>query len=211
MEQAVQDSGWRGSPDLWIGAAHELLLDSGVEAVKILALAKKLNLSRTSFYWFFKDREQLLQALLARWRDKNTGSLVAQAGAYAETIVEAVLNVYDCWFDNGLFDSKLEFAVRSWALQSAQTLAEVREADRVRIAALTEMFRRFGYDDLAADVRGRTVYLAQIGYIAMQTDEDLALRMKRAPEYVRVYTGEAPRQWELDRFVARHGFPVAAA
>ena len=61
MEQAANDSGWRGSADVWLEAAIDPLLDFGVDAVKILPLAKKLNLSRTSFYWFFKDREELLR------------------------------------------------------------------------------------------------------------------------------------------------------
>ncbi len=129
MEQTLKDSGWRGSPDLWLGAAYETLLESGVDAVKIMPLAKKLNLSRTSFYWFFKDREELLDALISRWREKNTGNLIKRADAYAETLAEAMLNVFDCWLDSEVFDLKFEFAVRSWALQSPEILAEVRQAD----------------------------------------------------------------------------------
>ena len=93
MDQIAQDTGWRGSPDLWLGAAFDALLEGGVDAVKILPLAKRLGLSRTSFYWFFKDREELLEALVARWREKNTGNLVRGSEAYAETIAEAMLNV----------------------------------------------------------------------------------------------------------------------
>jgi len=206
MDLAVNDSGWRGSEDVWLEAAYESLLDSGVDAVKILPLAKKLNLSRTSFYWFFKDREELLAALVSRWRDKNTGNLIRQSEAYAESIAEAMLNVFDCWFDKALFDSQFEFAIRSWALQSSDILAEVQKADVQRLEALRRMLTRFGHDELPADVRARTVYLIQIGYISMQTREDIAVRMKRIPEYVKVFTGQAPEQRELDRFFARHGY-----
>lgn len=70
MEATLNDIGWRGSQEGWLEAAYQALLESGVDSVKILPLAKKLNLSRTSFYWFFKDREELLAALVARWREK---------------------------------------------------------------------------------------------------------------------------------------------
>jgi AcrR family transcriptional regulator len=206
MEQSSNDSGWRGSQEGWLEAAYDSLLESGVDSVKILPLAKRLNLSRTSFYWFFKDREELLAALVARWRDKNTGNLVKQSEAYAETVIEALLNVFDCWIDKTLFDAQFEFAVRSWALQSADILEEVQKADQMRLEALSRMFVRFGYKEISADVRARTIYLVQIGYISMQTKEDLAVRMKRIPEYVEIFTGEAPRQRELDRFFARHGY-----
>ncbi len=206
MEQATTDSGWRGSQEGWLEAAYEALLESGVDSVKILPLAKRLNLSRTSFYWFFKDREELLDALIARWRDKNTGNLVKQSEAYAETLAEAMLNVFDCWLNKDLFDSQFEFAVRSWALQSPDILAEVHAADQTRMEALRRMFVRFGHEEGPADVRARTTYLVQIGYISMQSREDIALRMRRIPEYIAIYTGEVPKQRELDRFFARHGY-----
>ncbi|MBB5574882.1 TetR/AcrR family transcriptional regulator [Rhizobium paranaense] len=206
MEQTLNDSGWRGSQEAWLEAAYDSLLSSGVDSVKILPLAKRLNLSRTSFYWFFQDREQLLASLIARWRDKNTGGIVQQSEAYAESLAEAMLNVFDCWLNDKLFDSKFEFAVRSWALQSEDILAEVQKADRTRMEALSRMFMRFGLSEITADVRARTTYLVQIGYISMQSNEDIALRMKRIPEYIAIYTGEVPQQRELDRFYARHGY-----
>ncbi|KQS67942.1 TetR family transcriptional regulator [Rhizobium sp. Leaf371] len=206
MEQAVSDSGWRGSYEGWFDAAYTSLLESGVDSVKILPLAKQLGLSRTSFYWFFKDREALLDALIDRWRDTNTGNIIRQSEAYAETLVEAMLNVFDCWLDTALFDARFEFAVRSWALQSPEIEAEVQRADAARMAALARMFARFGHDDVAADVRARTTYLVQIGYISMQAREDVALRMKRIPQYIAIFTGQEPQQRELDRFHARHGY-----
>jgi AcrR family transcriptional regulator len=206
MEATLNETGWRGSQEGWLEAAYQALLESGVDSVKILPLAKKLSLSRTSFYWFFRDREELLAALVSRWREKNTGSIVRQSEAYAETLAEAMLNVFDCWLDVGLFDNRFEFAVRSWALQSDDILAEVRKADQTRMDALSRMFMRFDNSENMADVRARTTYLVQIGYISMQSEEDMAVRMKRIPDYIAIYTGEVPQQRELDRFYARHGY-----
>ena len=41
MEQATSDSGWRGSQEGWLEAAYDSLLESGVDSVKILPLAKR--------------------------------------------------------------------------------------------------------------------------------------------------------------------------
>ena len=58
-----------------------------------------------------------------------------------------------------------------------------------------------------ADVRARTIYLAQIGYISMQVRESLAIRMARIPSYVGIYTGGLlPEPREIARFHASHGF-----
>lgn len=206
MQSVSDDNSWRGSPEIWLEAAFEALLESGIDAVKILPLAKKLKLSRTSFYWFFKDREELLDALVSRWREKNTGSLIKQSEAYAESIAEAMLNISDCWFDTRIFDSQFEFAIRSWALQSAELLAEVQTADQLRLEALTSMFMRFGLSEMVADIRARTTYLTQIGYISMQTKEDLSVRMPRIPDYIEIFTGQRAERRELNRFYARYGY-----
>jgi AcrR family transcriptional regulator len=195
-----------GSLELWLHAAYELLLESGVEAVRIMPLAKRLRLARTSFYWFFDDRESLLAALLERWRTRNTGNLIRQAESYAESLPEAVLNVFDCWFDDRLFDSRLEFAVRSWAQQSDRVAGEVIAADADRLRALTGMFTRFHCDRLEADVRARTVYLTQLGYISQKAPEEQAVRMRRIGKYIEIFAGIAAEPRELDRFFARQGY-----
>jgi AcrR family transcriptional regulator len=174
--------------------------------VQVVPLARKLGLSRTSFYWFYRNREALLKALIAGWRAKNTGNLISQCDRYAESITEAILNVFDCWLDADLFDSKLEFAVRSWAQQSAAVSREIRSADKLRLDALQRMLVRFGYDAAAADVRSRTVYLTQIGYISVNAREDLDTRMRRSAHYVEIFTGKRPRAPEINRFFSRHGF-----
>ncbi len=171
-----------------------------------MPLAKRLRLSRTSFYWFFDDRESLLAALLERWRTRNTGNLIRQAECYAESLPEAVLNVFDCWFDDRLFDSRLEFAVRSWAQQSARVAGEVVAADADRLRALTSMFVRFDCNRLEADVRARTVYLTQLGYISQKAPEELGVRMRRIGRYIEIFAGKAAELRELDRFFARHGY-----
>ena len=210
MEQEkLGETGWRGSREGWLEAAYESLVEAGVDAVRVLPLSKRLKLSRTSFYWFFADREALLAALVDLWRDKNTGNLVKRTESYAESIAEAILNVFDCWLDQQLFDSRFEFAVRSWAQQSADVAREIDAADTARLQALQAMFVRFGFEPFAADVRARTIYLTQIGYISMKTEETLATRMARIPKYVEIFTGQMPTPSEMVRFCARHGFVQA--
>jgi AcrR family transcriptional regulator len=202
----MNNGGLKGSAELWLEAAYETLIKSGVDAVRIASLAERLKISRASFYWFFKDRDALLEGLLERWRQKNTGSLVKRSKDYADSIVEAMLNVTDCWFQKDMFDSRLEFAVRSWGIQSPKLRKELQTADNARIEAITSMLVRFGMPEETADVRARAVYLIQIGYISAHVTEDMATRMKRIPEYVAMYTGVRPEQRDLDRFYARIGF-----
>lgn len=205
-ETIEKSTGWRGSREIWLSAAKQALLDNGLDAVRIKLLADQLNLSRTSFYWFYKDRNALLDALLQAWEAKNTGAFVSACGAYAESISEAILNLIVVFQDEELFEPQLDFAVRGWAHQSEAVTKRVNHADDQRLAAIRDMFERFGFAGEEADVRARAVYLTQIGYISMQVQESQATRMKRVPGYVKTFCGQAPTESELARFHARLDF-----
>ncbi|MGD8430475.1 MAG: TetR/AcrR family transcriptional regulator [Ectothiorhodospiraceae bacterium] len=204
--ETEKTSGWRGSREVWLQAAKQALIDTGLDAVKIQLLANRLNISRTSFYWFFKDRNALLDALLEEWEAKNTSAFVDVSEAYAETVSEAVLNLVGVFFDEDVFEPRLDFAVRGWAHQSEAVMARVNAADERRLAAIRSLFERFGKPRDEADVRARTVYLTQIGYISMQVREPLQTRMSRVARYVEIFSGRAPTARELARFHARHSF-----
>lgn len=195
----------RGSREIWLDAAHGLLTEAGVDAVKVMPLARRLGLSRTGFYWHFRDREALLEAMIQRWEDRNTGNLVARAEAYAETICEAMFNLFDCWLDDSLFDAPLDLAIRNWARTDRRLQTRLDKADARRLAAIRSMFQRFGYSETESEVRAMTAIYTQIGYISMQVAEDRGIRLSRMPAYVEVFTGKRPADDDVSRFMARHG------
>lgn len=188
----------------WLSAAYEVLTENGVEAVKVMPLAKRLGLTRTGFYWHFRDRDALLEAMVRRWEEKNTGNLVAQCDAFAENICEGLLNLFDCWLNNQLFDSRLDLAIRNWARNDPALQVRLDEADATRMKAIATLFLRFGYSAAEAEVRAMTVIYTQIGYISMQIAESDDERLARIPHYVELFTGLAPTAADIDRFNARH-------
>lgn len=203
-DDAPLGRGWRGTEAGWTEAAYELLIEGGVEAVKIQPLARRLKLSRTSFYWHFADRDALLSALVRRWQDKNTGNLIRQTELPAPTIASAVLNLFDCWITPELFDAALDVAMRDWARTDARLGAAFEAADASRIGAIRAMFERYGYVPEEADIRANTIYLTQVGYIALGTDETFDVRLIRIPTYLETFTGRRATAAELAAFTNRH-------
>lgn len=197
------------SDSLWLAAAYDMLTNNGVEAVKVMPLAKTLGLSRTGFYWHFKDRDALLEAMIIRWEEKNTGNLVARCEAYAESICEAVFNLFDCWLDDTLFDARLDLAIRNWARNDDALQIRLDRADARRRAAVEAMFQRFDYSAEQAEVRAMTILYTQIGYISMRIAEDRDRRVAHMPHYIKVYTGQTPTPSDVRRFNARHGITRA--
>ena len=64
------------TPEAWIAAATDVLVDQGIDAVRVDVLAKAMEVTRGSFYWHFKDREALLVAVLNAWRDGATEQVI---------------------------------------------------------------------------------------------------------------------------------------
>jgi len=60
------------SVDAWAEAALEALASSGLDAVAVEPLARRLHVTKGSFYWHFPNREALLRAALALWEKRET-------------------------------------------------------------------------------------------------------------------------------------------
>ena len=186
----------------WLDCAMAALAVEGVARVTILGLSDRLSVSRSSFYWYFKDREELLDALLARWEAKNTRSIVMQAHAPAASINEAVCNVFRCWVNPEIFSPRLDFAVREWARGSTKARAALDGAELLRTSAISEMFERFGYAPKSALVRARVLYYTQIGYYALGIREPIEARLALTPFYLETITGVAASEADTASFRA---------
>lgn len=53
--------------EAWETAAFQAFTDAGLNTVAIEPLAKKLNTTKGSFYWHFKNRAELVDRVLDRW------------------------------------------------------------------------------------------------------------------------------------------------
>lgn len=194
----------RGSRETWLNAAYELLVSDGIDAVKVMPLAKHVNLSRTGFYWYFKDIAELHSAMIILWETKNTNQMVDQCRTDANNICQALFNLMDCWLNSALFDARLDLAIRNWARVDENLRLRLNKAEALRIAAVTEMFRRFGYSEEQSEVRGMTVIYTQIGYISMQISEGWEERITRVQLYIELFAGVRPEKCDVENFVNRH-------
>ena len=65
----------RLSAEDWARAALDAIAEQGVGAVAVEPLARRLGVTKGSFYWHFPSRDALLQAALEEW-ERNERELV---------------------------------------------------------------------------------------------------------------------------------------
>lgn len=198
-----RETNTRISRENWLDVALEALITAGVDQVKILPLAAKLGVSRSSFYWFFESREHLLDTLLEIWERKNTRGIVEHCTIESASITEAILNIADCWLDDALFDPRLDFAIRAWARTDANVRKIVDQADETRVDALRQVFLRHAYEPVEGFIRARVFYFTQIGYYALDLQEPIANRTAYLAAYVKTATGVEPEPELIEAYLKR--------
>ena len=90
----------------WIAAALTMLVKEGIAAVEITRLANELTVSRGSFYWHFKDRGDLLAALIEEWRQLNSDS-IRETLSNADNLEDGILGLFTVWVSMEPFNAKL--------------------------------------------------------------------------------------------------------
>lgn len=197
----------RSSKEDWLRHAIHALVNEGIDYVKIQVIAKELGVSRSSFYWFFESLQDLHNQLLEHWLKINTGPIIERAMRPAPTIIRAIINVFECWTDESLYDPRLDMAIRLWARRSDQVKAVVQLADNQRLEAVAAMYRRHGYDEEDALIRARVLYFTQIGHYVLEVNEDLETRHFHVTAYLRSFSGQEPTAEDIEisrRFTFRN-------
>lgn len=171
----------------WVAAARKALVASGIDDVKVDVLARRLKVTRGSFYHHFNNRQSLLDALLADWAVNNQRELDALRGQGA-----GIVELFRIWLGEDPEFPAFDIAIRVWARKSRSVAALVGDIDDGWVALIQAMLERDGIAAPESFVRARIVYFHQIGYYALSITESRADRLKLAPYYYQGLTGMAP-------------------
>lgn len=172
----------------WIATARAMLIEGGIAAVQINALAARLGVTRGGFYWRFRNRQDLLDHLLRDWRDGNVRAFL-RACDRAGAPRDRYRRIVRLWVEGREFDAALDTAVRQWGRVDPAVAAQILEADEECIAALARIFTDAGQEAVDALVRARIVYFHQIGYWTLGIRETQEQRRALVPVYTRLLTG----------------------
>lgn len=152
------------SQEDWVKAAFDTLSESGVTAVRVETLAKRLGVTKGSFYWHFKNRQVLLDAILEKWRSEQRvmNRVDVIGGSAREKLINLLESVPRTAPRNS--SGATELAVRSWARNDQQAAATIATVDEERIGWVKSYFMDMGYEEQIAESRAFLTY----GYIMVQ-------------------------------------------
>ena len=154
----------RLSAEDWAQAALDLIAEQGVAAVAVEPLARRLGVTKGSFYWHFHSRDALLQAALERWEKVEQEQVFGQLEAIADPRerLRALFDLVAHEYKAHIIYSELLKALDHPAVQPVIG----RVSDR-RLDYLTASFRQAGLGRNDAQNRARLAYAAYVGFLQL--------------------------------------------
>ncbi len=153
------------SPGDWEQAALEWIAEHGVAALKVEPLARKLGITKGSFYWHFSDREQLLMQSLLRWEHLDRESVAK----FAEREQAPHAKLAD--FFRGTSRQHLTHHIYGALLSAPRNAAIAAILQRVtqyRMDFLNQEYLAMGLDAEQARLHTQLTYSAYVGFVQLQ-------------------------------------------
>lgn len=148
----------------WEQAALDLMAEQGVNAVAVEPLARRIGVTKGSFYWHFPNREALLQAALQRWEQDDLHHVLTEI----ESIPDPRERLCELFrrASRGLKPHAVYSALFAAADHPSVAPVLKRVAER-RLNYLANAFQELGMSEGPALHRARLTYTAYIGYVQM--------------------------------------------
>ena len=171
----------RQSRKSWLEAALQALARGGIDRVRVESLAKDLGVTKGSFYWHFKDREQFFDEMLSFWAEQSTQTVItnvhyptdpaARVRAVAEDIVRRDL-------------AGMDPHIRSWTQYDPERAEIVAGIDKIRFEFIRGLFLAVGFSKNSASLRAHSLYGYALGEQFIHVKESMSQRLKRMKAHV---------------------------
>ena len=174
-KSAAKSERSRLSADDWAEAALDLVAEQGVSAVAVEPLARRLGVTKGSFYWHFPSRDALLQAALERWEAFEEQDVFGKLEAVPDPRerLRALFQMVAREFKSHVVYSALLKAPDHPAVQPV-----IDRVSQRRLDYLTASFRQVGLGRTDARHRARLTYAAYVGFLQL----NLQLHQARMPQ-----------------------------
>ncbi len=148
----------------WEIGALDMIAEQGVGAVAVESLARRLGVTKGSFYWHFATREALLKAALERWERDDEQNVLGPV----EPITDPRERLRELFRRTSReIKSHVIYSALMGALEHAQVAPLMRRVGQRRMDFLTIAYRQAGMERSQAVHRARLAYSAYVGFLQL--------------------------------------------
>jgi AcrR family transcriptional regulator len=137
----------------WLENALVTFSKKGQAGLSLQNISAALGVSRGSFYWHFKDRDDFIHALLQHWYEEYSAAVPAVIERDGGTAEERLARFMRLMHDKDL--RRYDLIFRSFAIHDSQFARWVRKADRFRLKFVERLFAEMGFTEKEIRIRAR--------------------------------------------------------
>ncbi|MGY6518189.1 MAG: TetR/AcrR family transcriptional regulator [Lysobacteraceae bacterium] len=154
----------RLSAEDWALAALDVVAEAGVSAVAVEPLARRLGVTKGSFYWHFPSRDALLHAALERWEVIEQETVFGQLEAISDPRerLRSLFRLVAHEVRPHIIYSELLKALDHPVVKPVMERVSQRRMDY-----LTASYRQAGMPRTDAIQRARLTYAAYVGFLQL--------------------------------------------
>jgi AcrR family transcriptional regulator len=141
----------RVSKAQWLDTALEVLATDGIDGVRIEVLAKRLNTSKSGFYWHFQNRDDLLKDLLDHWTHELTEVITMNPEVRELDPKSRLIRISEMVHDFTL--ARYEMPIRQWAVRDKNAARAVRKVNQIRLDFAGKVFSELGFKGNELEMR----------------------------------------------------------
>lgn len=152
----------------WIELATDVLSTEGVAGLRVEVLAKRFGVTKGSFYWHFKDKQALLDAILAFWKEGRIRDIEKTTSTPTGSELDQLHYVIELYgASRNRKGMSIELAIRDWARHDNQAASVVESVDLYRLECTRKLFVAAGLSDADAKSRSLLLYACAFGLSLM--------------------------------------------
>lgn len=135
----------RLSAEDWLRLGLDALAESGPHALKAEPLARRIGMTKGSFYWHFSDLNDFHVRILTHWKETALAAISASRSA-DQTPTQKLHGVGRMLSGSDPLGQRngLEPAIRAWANSDETAAGVMAEVDRARLAHIADLLRAIG-------------------------------------------------------------------
>ncbi|TDE94201.1 TetR/AcrR family transcriptional regulator [Occultella glacieicola] len=153
----------------WVEEGLRVLAESGVDAVRVEAIAKNLGVTKGGFYGYFADRAALLQTMLDTWERESVDEVLEQVQRLGGDVRSQAISAGELTFSNDRL-LPIDLAIRSWARRDDTVAARLARLDGRRMDVLRATMSTFCDDPLEVEARSLMAFCVAIGEHYLATE-----------------------------------------
>lgn len=158
----------------WCRAALLAFGEQGERAFSVEPLARRLGVTKGSFYWHFSSKAELIDRALELWRDEGTGAIIAELERDPDPRTRLVRLLAMALRDTS--EARAEAALQAAAARGHARIGPVvNEVNRSRLAYLAGLYAKLGRGPAWADA----AYAGYLGACQLLAMEEGALASAR--------------------------------